>query len=277
MRFRILLATGSAALLVATAASGHEFWLQPSAFWVAPGGSVSVGLFVGHGADRARWRLRLARIVAFGTVGRGGAFLDQRSTLHEGPNAPDAQMSFPTPGLHVVSLQTNDAFSTLPGDRFEAYARDEGLTPVLEARRGAAALTPGRERYSRRAKALVQVGAVTKTDRAEATRPVGQSLEIVPEIDPYDPGSARTLPLRVINDGRPLAGALVRMTDLDADAAPFEQHLTDGAGRAVFTLPRKGRWQIGVIWSRPVENEADADFATTFSSLTFGFEAPVDP
>lgn len=265
----------AAALAVAgsrpCAAGAHEFWMQPRTFHPAAGAATPVAFFVGHGADRARWRMRLSRVVAFRSVDAASAVQDRRDTLREGADAPDAALVFTSPGLHVVTFETNAALSTLPADKFEAYAREEGLTLPIEARRRAGVQDqPGREHYSRRAKALVQVGPALAADRVLAVAPAGLSLEIVPEADPYVPGPRRRLPVRVLSDGRPLPGATVKLTDLDADAAPAETHVTDAAGRAVFRSPRTGSWQFGVIWSRPAVNDPEADFETTFSSLTFG-------
>jgi hypothetical protein len=82
---------------------------------------------------------------------------------------------------------------------------------------------------------------------------------------------AATLPVVVIYEGRPLAGALVKLTNLEHDATPLELHLTDHAGRATFTMHRSGTWLLNVIWTRPPASSRDSDFETIFSSLSFGF------
>jgi uncharacterized GH25 family protein len=76
--------------------------------------------------------------------------------------------------------------------------------------------------------------------------------------------------VRVLYEGRPLAGALVKLTDLAHDAAPLEQHRTDGEGRAGFVMPTGGAWMMDVVWTKPLTDEG-VDFETVFSSLSFGF------
>jgi hypothetical protein len=44
----------------------------------------------------------------------------------------------------------------------------------------------------------------------------------------------------VIYFGHSLAGALIKLTNLQNDASPLEVHLTDSEGRATFTLPSSG-------------------------------------
>ena len=80
-----------------------------------------------------------------------------------------------------------------------------------------------------------------------------------------------SLPVRVIYEGQSLAGALVKLTNLEDDASPFEVHLTDRAGRASFTMPSSGTWLLNVIWTKPSPPSDETDFETVFSSLSFGF------
>jgi uncharacterized GH25 family protein len=80
-----------------------------------------------------------------------------------------------------------------------------------------------------------------------------------------------TLPVRVIYAGRPLAGALVKLTNLNDDASPLEVRLTDREGRATFTMPSSGAWLLNVIWTKALGRSDDTDFETVFSSLSFGF------
>jgi uncharacterized GH25 family protein len=79
---------------------------------------------------------------------------------------------------------------------------------------------------------------------------------------------------RVLYEGRPLANALVKFTDLSDDAAPRDQKRSDSKGRVVFDVPFDGHWQVNVIWTTELTESDEADFATVFSSLTFGYRAP---
>jgi len=76
----------------------------------------------------------------------------------------------------------------------------------------------GSERYSRCAKSIVQVGPSGPGSQAQVSKPVGLPLEILPEANPYAVPRSATLPVRVIYAGRPLAGALVKLTNLKDDA-----------------------------------------------------------
>ena len=258
---------------LAVPAAAHDFWVQPLAFAAAPGVAVPFTIQVGHGTFRQRWNAPIERIVRFDAIGPQGR-TDRRNVLLPPGNATDGALTFAAPGTHIVVLETNLAQSELPGIRFNDYAKVEGLTPAL-AYRERMKLTdaPGREQYSRRAKALIQVGPSGSGD-AQVTRPAGLTLEIVPQRNPYSLSATEQLPVLILYEGKPLAGALVKLNNLDFDARPIEIHLSDGAGVAKFNPPRHGKWQLNVIWTKPLKGNPKADFETIFSSLTFGFPPP---
>ena len=258
------------AVACAAPAIAHDFWLQPHDFRVDPGAVAPATLQVGHGPDRQRSPIPAERITALRSIGPDGA-VDQRPGLHLGGPDEDARLRFDAPGTHVVALETNATVSNLPALRFNDYLKAEGLTPAIAWRaRTGTADGPGREFYSRRAKAIVQVGPPGPDPQPHVTEPVGLTLEIVPEANPYTLKPHEPLPVRVVYEGRPLAGALVKLTNLDADERPIEIRLTDAAGRAAFTLPHAGSWLLNVVWTKPIPADRTADYVTVFSSLSFG-------
>jgi uncharacterized GH25 family protein len=263
------------AALLATPAAAHDFWLQPARFHAPAQAAIPLTLQVGHGDQRQRSPIALRRIARFEALGPAGGALDLRAALHPGAGADDGQVRLPAAGTFVLALQTDDhAQSRLPALRFNDYLQAEGLTPALEARQRAHRTgADGAERYSRCAKVLVEAGA---RGASRATRPVGLPLEITPETDPYATPRAARLPVRVLYGGRPLAGALVKLTDLSHDAEPVAQQRTDAAGRAVFAMPREGQWLLNVVWTRPLPPTDEVDFETVFSSLAFGLPGAAD-
>lgn len=266
-----IMACAVGAGLVSLPASAHDFWLQPSRFWSSPGRVVPLVMLVGHGAARKRSSIGLDRVNLFRASGPDGS-TDRKGDLTLGQGGADASLTFASPGTYVVFFSTTNVPSELPALRFNDYARAEGLTLVTRHRTAqATGNTPGRELYSRRGKALVQIGLPSKRTQPHVTVPVGLGLEIVPLVNPYQIGSATSMPVQIFYQGRPLAGALVKLTNLGADAQPVESFRTDANGRAIFRARRSGEWQFNVVWSQPLANNRSADFLTTFSSLSFGF------
>jgi|ERR1700722_7165031 len=267
------LATLLIGLIYGVPAGAHDFWVQPVQYWLQAQMPSSMTLQVGHGPFRQRSPIPVSRITRFEAIDPAGTAIDLRGTLHVGSNADDGILTFAKPGAYVVVLETdNRAQSHLPPIRFNDYLRVEGLTPALEQReRLHQTDRDGSENYSRRAKSIVQVGPPDANSQIQVTRSLGLPLEIIPEANPYARPQPRALPIRVIYEGQPLEGALVKLTHLENDAAPLEAHLTDRMGRAIFVMPTEGSWLLNVIWTKPLPNSRETDFETIFSSLSFGF------
>ena len=259
----------------ASVAAAHDFWLQPSEYWTSPGTLTPLTLQVGHGSFRQRSPIPMRRITRFEAIGPKGAVVDLHEQLRLGQPAEDGDFQLKNSGVYILVLQTDDRAQThLPSIRFNDYLKAEGLTPALEQRARLHRMdADGSERYSRCAKSIVQVGPSVAGSQGQVSRPVGLPLEIVPEANPYGVPRSATLPVRVIYAGHPLAGALVKLTNLKDDASPFEMHLTDHDGRTSFTMPNSGTWLLNVIWTKPLAHSEETDFETIFSSLSFGFPA----
>ena len=266
------LATLVLGLSLGGTAQAHDFWLQPQSWQVAPGKPLPFVVEVGHGSFRQQWGADGGHLLALSDLANGGA-VDVRPLFKPGGEVPHLTRTFRREGLHIISLVSTNAASDLPAIRFNDYIKAEGLTPAIDGRTRAGKMgTNGRELYSRRAKALVQVGRASPGDNALATRPIGLTLEIVPLRSPYALAADHILPVQILYEGRPLAGALVKLTSLEFDAKPLRTMRSDAAGRASFEVPPVGDWLVNVIWTKPVANP-QADYLTTFSSLTFGYPA----
>jgi uncharacterized GH25 family protein len=233
-------------------AGAHDFWVNPDSFVVSVGASTALTMQVGHGDARRTSPIPSRRIQRFAAWTPAGEVIDLRN---------DGRLAPAEPGLHLLVLDTDaDALSHLPADRFDAYAREEGLWPA--AARGRDVI----ERYRRVAKALVQAGEPGEGSQDLATKRLGLPLEIVLAEPPAD---SATLAAQVMFKGRPLARALVKLTDLDHDAQPVAAQVTDDAGRVHLRRPPPGRWLLNVVWTTPLDGDAGIDFDTIFSSLSF--------
>jgi uncharacterized GH25 family protein len=251
----------------------HDFWLQPNEYWINSGALTGMTLQVGHGPFRQRSPIPSRRITQFQAIAPNGEILELKDRLRLGQAEEDGDLTFKDPGVYVLVFQTDDrAQIHLPAIRFNDYLKVEGLTPASEERSLThRSETDGSERYSRCAKALVQVGLSEAASAGQVGKRVGLPLEIVPEANPYTVPRPAMFPVRVLYEGHPLAGALIKLTNLNDDATPLEVHLTDPEGRANFTMPHSGRWLLNVIWTKVLPRTEETDFETVFSSLSFGF------
>jgi len=243
--------------------AAHEFWVQPGEFWLAPPAALSVTLQVGDSRSRQESPIPPQRITRFEAIGPTGAAVDMRG----------GSARLEKPGAYLVALETDTgAYSRQSAARFNEYLEAEGLTPALQYRTRTHQMhVDGFERYSRTAKSIVLVGRHSRQAQRHVTQPLGFKLEIVPQVSPYAEPQPAQLPVRVLYEGRPLTGALVKLMNLEQDLTGANQTLTDDAGMASFSMPTHGKWLVSVVWTRRLADGDDADYETTFASLTFGF------
>lgn len=255
-----------AVVVLGPPALAHDFWIEPSSFAPTPGELVKLRLRVGQGFSGdavPRFNDRIERFDATGADGTA-------PVLGFDGHDPAGLARFPAAGERVVVYRSVPEPIELPPEKFAAYLAAEGLDAVAAARARSGASGPARERFSRCAKALLEVGGAPGE---VATRPVGLTLELVPETDPAAMSPGDRLTVRLLYLGKPLPGALVQA--FDAEAAPTPQKArADAAGRASFVLPRAGTWLVKAVHMVPAASGGDAEWESFWASLTFALSPP---
>ena len=247
-------------------ASAHEFWIEPERHAVDVGEPVGIALAVATGWPGERFARQSRRIVRFALVDGAG----ERDIPGADGDDPAGRIAARTAGTAWAVYRSTGAEVRLDAEPFEAYLREEGLEAIVKqrARRGASQ-RPGVERYSRCAKALLTVGSGADAAGDAWQRPVGLALELVPTSDPRTVARDGRLAVRLLRDGAPLGGALVKAMRRDA---PGRWHAarTDADGLAVLDLPRgDGTWLVNAVHMTPAQPRSGVDWDSTWSSLTF--------
>lgn len=254
----------------ALSASAHEFWLRPDRFDPPVKAPVSLSLAVGEHfvGDVAAFGAPLVAALRLHT--RAGV-QDLRALVPAGAPQGGLPMAFAQKGAHLLSLDTHPYTIELPADKFNAYLREEGLERVLAQREASGQATqPGRERYRRHVKTLLRVGGAS--DAAHGTR-TGQTLELLPLADPQARAAAGGLPLRVLFNGAPLEGALVKAWHQGSGQLTVLRARTDAQGQVGYRLPWSGVWMVSVVHMVPVSGEAGVDWDSHWGNLTFELPA----
>jgi len=248
-------------LLVATTASAHDFWIEPSTFKPAVGDRVTAALRVGQklaGEPLPRIPALIDRFVVRGdggierpVVGRMGADPAGIAFIGEG-------------GLHWIGYQSNPYPVALEAAKFEDYLRDEGLERIVaERKRKGQSAAPGRERFYRCAKALLDTPGAAAFDA-----PLGFTLELVPRKNPYSMRASGELPLALRFRGKPLANVLVVAMSKD-DPEKVIRVRTDAKGRASLRLAHAGFWMIKAVHMEAAPADAGVDWESWWASMSF--------
>jgi uncharacterized GH25 family protein len=255
-------------LLPTRSAFGHDYWLVPEKFSLAPDESVKIHLYYGDALkiedERPFQKERTPRLEQVATEGT----VDLLATSADGQK-PFATLSFPKPGSYVLVMDRNAQNIVLKGPEFTKYLKEEGLSDIL-ARRNPKAL--GRERYMRSVKTLLQVGEQI-TDIP--LKPNSQRLEILPLQNPLRLKPGYVLVVQLLFDGFPLMSRQINAYHLENGNLTKQTQRTDGQGKAFFRLDQPGSWLIRTVHMRPCkQNCRDTDWESFWSSLSFEIAAP---
>ncbi len=111
--------------------------------------------------------------------------------------------------------------------------------------------------------------AKTLLTRCKAlAKPMGMVLEIVPEKDPFSVKPGGSLPVKVLLNGKPLEGVVMRTGDAGHSSSK-KQVKTDKDGKASVPIAKPGVQAIFTSYKTPLKDDPDADDITLSASLTF--------
>lgn len=272
-----MLAAAAALAASATALFAHDFWIEASKYRPALHDRVAFDLKVGQrfsGESVARNAQKIVRFVVRGPDGKDMDVLGIDGKSPAGYLRPEAL------GLYVAGYRSNTTPIELEAAKFEAYLAEEGLQPVIDARKASGdSDKKGREIYSRSVKSLVLCGDIPK-DPAAAPKGfdarLGLRLELVPEVDPCLLKIGDALPVHLFFDDKPLPGALVGFTAKSAVDEDVRVR-TDAEGRASFKVAHTGEHLVRVVWMVKAPADSGADWESTWASLTFEIPAASPP
>jgi uncharacterized GH25 family protein len=259
-RLALLLVTAVVAWCVPLAA--HDMWIEPTAFAPDLGQVVSVRLRVGQ--DLLGDPLPLDPSLVNQFVVRDAAGL--KPVVRRDGGDPAGLLRVTMPGLMVIGYRSNPSAIEMAADKFNQYLKEEGLEAVSAVRAGRHETgAAAHELFSRCAKSLIFAGAPAET---QGDRALGFPLELVAERNPFAIGPEQELPVRLLYESRPLAGALVVAINR-VNPAEKQSVRTDTDGRVRFRLRSGGMWLIKAVHMVPAPAGSHADWASFWASITF--------
>jgi uncharacterized GH25 family protein len=251
---------------IAFPAAAHDTWLQPRRTAVLPGTIAQLDLTSGDKFATFDTAIKSDR-VASARARLNGKTFDIR------PGAPEKKslelrVPLSDPGVATLWLSLAPQSIELNRKQVQHYL-DEIDAPALlmQAWYTGKGAKPWREIYSKHAKTFVRVGR-PKADRSWS-EPVGIPLEIIPEIDPTALRAGDDFPVRVFRNGAPLADFSLGIVREGKTNSSFKK--TDAAGRAVFRLPRAGKWLLRGTELRSSQKPA-IDWESDFTTMLFAVQ-----
>jgi uncharacterized GH25 family protein len=263
--------------VAAVPALAHEYWLAPNRYRAAAGDTITIGAWVGTGfvgMPRPYSRGRALRFERFDP--------DSSDLLTSGRNGDATWTRFVARGAGgiVIAYESDFAEIVLPAEEFDEYLATEGLEEPLRIRRVLGEKAgPGRERYARCAKTWI-----AGESALALLTPRGLTLEIVPLANP---ATSDSLEVRVLFQGKPLPGALVRAWHqrFPADGVgsasakrdstgPACNARTNPNGVALLQMRNDGEWLVGVVHMVSCPAPDQADWQSYWASLTFARPHP---
>lgn len=168
-------------------------------------------------------------------------------------------------GLYILSVETTPRLITLDAEAFNAYLVSDGLPHIYKLRVEEKTLNqPGKERYSKSPKVLVQVG---KGD-GDPSRVLGLPLEIVPLVNPFACKVGDTIPVRVLFQDKPLPEAHLGWDHPGDGEEPTGTVRTNAKGEARLPISQTGLMTIRLTYmTRP--KKADYEWESFWTTLTF--------
>ena len=284
-------------LFAAVVLCSHDLYLKMETYFLEPGQSATLSLYNGT-FEKSENLITRDRILDASVVHRGeraviapGRWEDLDSTI--------TRLPFRTgePGTYVVGVSTGARDITLAAEKFNDYLAHDGVKDMLDRRTQRGGLDQDAvERYEKHVKAIYQVGDA-RTDDWQTV--LGYPIEFVPQANPYERHTGEELPVRLLLDGKPLAGQLVYADYLPAahthdhtlpthghgDGAHAhttddhqhahthtggQQLRTDEAGLVTVVLPEDGNYYLRTIHMIETPEEEALTHRSKWATLTFG-------
>lgn len=176
-------------------------------------------------------------------------------------------------GTGLAGVVTHPDYIALPAEMFANYLQHEGLTDALAEFKAGNKLGTIRERYTKHAKGVFQVGGLLTNDYKHK---LDYKAEIIIDQNPGGISVGEEMSFQVLFEGKPLVNQLVYVSHagktaaVDASVPDLSLYTirTDAQGRGSFKVTVKDKWYLQMIHMRKASDE-DADYESNWSTINF--------
>lgn len=242
----------------------HEFWLEALDYTLTPDEQMGVELRVGEEFAGSKYPFVQQRFRKFTVTTQGKT----RNYKGRAGDQPALQIKAPKAGLHVLAYHSTPdtlKFTKARPDLLETYLKAEGLDHVLKQHRADGLPEIGiSEKYTRNAKALVQVGP----DTGGKDVAVGLPFEWVVQGTPYDGDTS--VSVRLLLRGKPVPDYPVNVFTKTSTVKQTRVR-TDKNGFARIAFPKGSRVLMNSVWIERTAKGSDPFYESWWASMTFGW------
>ncbi len=266
-------ATLALVLIASSVVGAHDLWLVPARFSVAPGARVAVMMNTGDTFPISEGAVKPERIERAALISADSS--TPLATFRTEGNSTVADVIAPSKeGGALVEVILKPIATKQPRASFDEFVKHEGLDAIGAQLAGTSERRAEERRtYAKYAKTLLRVGN-GKGAAKLYQKPLGHRFEIVAEVDPFSLRPGGTLPVRLLFDGQPLAGARI-VIGSTATATARQSNMpgvrTDAEGRARLPLDRSGgAHYVHALHMIPATGRSDVEWESFWATLTFG-------
>ena len=255
-----------AAIVASAPLAAHDLLFRLDTYFVGPGARIAVpvlnGTFVK--SSNAVARDRLADLSLVGPDGRQA--IDRQHWTEAEPQST-ITVTVGRAGTYVLGAAVAPRLIEMTAEEFNAYLKEDGIEQALAERTATGRLhQPAKERYAKYVKAIFQVG---ETRSATFNTVLGHHAEIVPIENPYSLRTGRTLGVRALVMGKPLARYAIFAGGHDGKAdIPVQRLVTDAEGIARVALTQRGSWYVKFIHMEEL-SRGDVTHESRWATLSF--------
>lgn len=256
----VALLAGGAAVLQA-----HDFWVVPQLFQVPEGWAVQVAGQTGMDFPQSLSAIERGRVAEAELVSADDRMPVERSFRSGSSLMMESRPDAAGQWWVAVALETRPI--RMSASQFDAYLEHDGVWDVLEERRSSGTSTDSvDERYTKYAKALVQVG---EGGPEAYGRRVGHPIELVPLEDPFSLHPGDRFRVRLLWKGEPLADQVVFAGRAGAGEGPTSHARTDSEGVVEFPVFVPGPWYLKAIHMAEDGDDPEVEYRSHWATLTF--------
>lgn len=271
IKFALTMKRISILLVLAVVCSSHELFLKTDSYFLDEYAETEIFLYNGT-FDQSENYITSDRIVNAIVLGPGFETDPAENVSFRSGNITWMKLTAGRAGTYVAGVSTLPRNIELSAEDFLDYLEHEDLDHLIRQREEKGLTdSPAMEKYSKHAKALLQVGAHQSPHWSEE---LGYPIEFIPLVNPYQLRARDEISLKLLFNGKPLPDQVVhfgsRSGTGDSDQ-PRNLLKTDANGTISMALNEPGTWFVSAIHIAET-SEPGLDYESNWATLTFAVQ-----